>query len=78
MHGYALVDPGGQKLPKSHTDGSDDGELQKKPAGQMSQRNPSIEYLPGSQGRHGGGMLGINARFLPAKNVPLAGVIGFT
>ena len=77
-HGESQVDPGGQKLPELHADGPDEGNLQKYPAGHMSQRNPSNEYLPGSQGKHGGGMLGIKAKVLPAKKTPPAGMIGFT
>jgi hypothetical protein len=77
-HRDSCVDPNGQKLPELHATGANETELQKYPKGHVTQRNPSSEYHPTSQGKHGGGMLGIKAKFLPAKNEPPEGVIGFT
>ena len=75
-HGDSHVDAGGQKLPRLH--GANDTELHKYPAGHTAQLTPSSEYHPIAQGKHGGGMLGIKARLLPAKKEPPEGIIGFT
>jgi hypothetical protein len=64
--GVSCVDPAGHKLPKLQTDGADEIDWQKYPLGHMSQRNPSVECHPGSQGKHGGGIFGTKARFMPA------------